>query len=58
MSNEADKARFWTLAKRYNELGQLLPKRPVVDAGARAIIAEMNKTKSEIDAIIDRNSTK
>ena len=58
MSSEADKNRFWSLARRYIELGQLLPPRPTDDAGLRTVLTETNKTKNEMDILLDRNATK
>ena len=59
MSSTEDKTRFWSLARRYIELGQRLPSSPIADveaaAEARIIIAEMNKTKTEMDILLDRN---
>ena len=59
MSSTEDKTRFWSLARRYIELGQRLPSSRIADveaaAEARIIIAEMNKTKTEMDILLDRN---
>jgi hypothetical protein len=61
--SEADKHRFWALAKRYNQLGLLLPKLGDFDpeedidvvASTRLVLDEMHKTKSEMDALLARN---
>ncbi|MGZ5935456.1 MAG: hypothetical protein ACXWLV_12220 [Rhizomicrobium sp.] len=54
------KAKFFALMKRFNQLGCLLPAPDDLDtddaaavAEARVVIAEMNKTKSEMDALLE-----
>ena len=56
-------AKFFTLAARYCELGHLLPTVDSIDLDDDAAIAEakivldgMAKTKSEMDAVLERKS--
>jgi hypothetical protein len=61
--SEADRDRFFELAKRYIQLGYLLPQdRYDFDtddiaavAEATVILDEMHKTKSEMDELLRRN---
>ena len=61
MSSAERKAKFFALAKRYNQLGCLLPAPGDLDADdvaamveTQMVIAEMNKTKAEMDAVLDQ----
>jgi hypothetical protein len=62
MSGDEDKERFWALARRYNQLGRLLPCEDDLDAGnvaeVRLVLAEMDKTKAEMDMLLARNAPK
>jgi hypothetical protein len=53
--------KFFALVKRYNQIGALLPEEENFDprdaaqvAEARIILAEMNKTKAQMDALLER----
>ena len=54
MTEAERKSEFFTLVNRFNQLGRLLP--PDIDttniASAQLIIAEMNKTRRKIDALL------
>ena len=56
MTEAERKSEFFTLVNRFNQLGRLLP--PDIDttniASAQLIIAEMNKTRRKIDALLGR----
>ena len=63
MSSAERKAQFFALVKRFDELGCLLPAPGDLDtddvaavAEARLVIAEMNKTRSEMDAVLDQEN--
>jgi hypothetical protein len=63
MSDANRKAQFFTLMRRFNELGCLLPALDDFDtddaaavAEAQLVIAEMNKTRSEMDRLIDQEA--
>jgi hypothetical protein len=54
------KAQFFALAKRFNQLGSLLPDPDDLDtddvaamAEAQMVIAEMNKTRAEMDRLLN-----
>ena len=60
MSSAERKAQFFALMRQFNELGLLLPAPGDLDtddvaaiAEARLVIAEMNKTRSEMDALLE-----
>jgi hypothetical protein len=60
MSDADRKARFFSLMARFNQLGRLLPAPDDLDtddapavAEAKVVIAEMNKTQSEMDALLE-----
>ena len=59
-SSKRRKAQYFALMARYNELGRLLPAADdlspndvAVLAEAKVVIAEMNKTQSEMDALLE-----
>jgi predicted alpha-1,6-mannanase (GH76 family) len=60
---ERDKGIFWGLVARYNQVARELPTAEEVtdDLGARAtarlVLAECNKIRAEIDAILARYRT-
>jgi hypothetical protein len=61
MSDADRKARFFSLMARFNQLGRLLPAPDDPDtddaaavAEAKVVIAEMNKTQSEMDALLEQ----
>jgi hypothetical protein len=60
MSDDERKAKFFALMARYNELGRLLPDPDDLDTDdvaavteAKAILAKMAKTQSEMDALLE-----
>ena len=59
--SERRMAKFFALVKRYNQIGALLPLEADLDtddaaqvAEVRMILAEMNKTKAQMDALLER----
>jgi hypothetical protein len=61
MSDADRKARFFSLMARFNQLGRLLPAPDDLGtddaaavAEAKVVIAEMNKTQSEMDALLEQ----
>ena len=57
------KAKFFALMRRFNQLGCLLPALGDLDADdmaaiaeAEMVIAEMNKTRAEMDAVLDQEN--
>jgi hypothetical protein len=59
--SDADRDRFWALARRYNALGRLLPREDLDAANVaevRLVLAEMDKTKAEMDMLLARNAPK
>jgi hypothetical protein len=54
-------AKFFALVRRYNQIGALLPAEEDIDtddavqvAEVRVILAEMKKTKAQMDALLER----
>ena len=54
-------AKFFALVRRYNQIGALLPleenfnpRDAVQAAEVKVILAEMNKTKAQMDALLER----
>ena len=60
MSSAERKAKFFALMRRFNQLGCLLPAPEDLDAAAigrvELVIAEMNKTKAEMDRVLDQEN--
>jgi hypothetical protein len=60
--SDADRDRFWELARRYNQLGCLLPREDDLHAGnvieAKLVLAELDQVKSEMDMLLVRNAPK
>jgi hypothetical protein len=59
--SERRMAKFFALVKRYNQIGALLPAEEDIDtddaaqvAEVEVILAEMNKTKAQMDALLER----
>lgn len=65
-NSEADRDRFWALARRYIQLGHLLPQNSydldtddiAAVAEASIVLDEMHKTKAEMDMLLARNAPK
>ena len=62
--SDADRDKFWQLAPRYNALGRLLPREEDLDvadgeavAEVRIVLAEMDKTKAEMDMLLTANTS-
>jgi hypothetical protein len=61
MSADERKARFFSLAERYCQFGPLLPTEEGIDtddaaamAEAKVVLAEVARTKAEMDALLER----
>lgn len=60
VTSEERKVKFFALMARYNELGCRLPDPDNFDTGNLAevtmVLAELNKTKAEMDAVLDQEA--
>jgi hypothetical protein len=63
LASKKRRAKFFALVKRLNELGLLLPAPGDLDADdaaglaeAQMVIAEMNKTRAEMDRVLDQEN--
>ena len=59
-ASEKRRDKFFALVRRFNQLGCLLPAPGDLDAAVidqvRLVIAEMHKTKAEMDAVLDEEN--
>ena len=64
MDTDQRKTKFIALMERYCALGRLLPAAEDIDtdddaelAEVKLVLAEMNRTKSEMDALLERHAS-